>query len=75
MRLKGNIKSFNRYWLVLYALFAGCFYAMCLLCTEAEMNDTELLINTAVGIALMLGCGYPLCKLAKKWEKEGKVKI
>lgn len=68
-----NLKTW-RGW-VLVALCAGCFWALCMLCDDSEGTVAEGMLTSAVGIALMLGCGYPLCKLAKKWEKEHKIDL
>lgn len=63
-----------RQW-VLYALFAGCFVAFLMLCDESDNTMTEFVTIRVYAVLLMLACGWPLCRLTKKWEKEGKVKI
>lgn len=63
-----------RQW-VLYALFAGCFVAFLMMCDEADNTRMEFIFIRIKALALMFACGYPLCKLAKKWEREGKIKI
>lgn len=63
-----------RQW-VLYALFAGCFFAFLMMCDESENTLTEFITIRICAIALMFACGYPLCKLTKKWEREGKIKM
>lgn len=62
-----------RQW-VLYALFAGCFYAFCMMCDETDNTMREFIAIRIKATILMLSCGYPLCKLTKKWEREGKIK-
>ena len=61
-----------RQW-VLYALFAGCFIGFVMLCDESDNTLTEFVTIRVYAVLLMLGCGYPLCKLTKKGEKEEKV--
>lgn len=63
-----------RQW-VLYALFAGCFYALLMMGDETANTMREFVIIRIKAVVLMLACGYPLCKLTKKWEREGKIKI
>lgn len=63
-----------RQW-VLYALFAGCFYAFLMLCDETDNTMAEFITIRVKAAILMLACGYPLCKLTRKWEREGKIKI
>lgn len=63
-----------RQW-VLYALFAGCFCALMMMCDETDNTMGEFVSIRIKALALMLVCGYPLCRLAKKWEHEGKIKI
>lgn len=60
--------------LTLYALSAGCFFALLMLHDETENSIGEFVATKIEAVALMLACGYPLCKLTRKWEKEGKVK-
>lgn len=60
-----------RQW-VLYALFAGCFYAFLMLCDETENTMQEFVSIRIKAVVLMFSCGIPLCVLAKKWEREGK---
>lgn len=60
---------------MLYTLFAGCFYALCMFCDEADNTLEEFVAIRIKAVALMLVCGYPLCKLTKKWEREGKIKM
>lgn len=62
-----------RHW-VLYALFAGCFFAFLMMCDETANTLHEFVIIRIKAALLMLVCGYPLCKFTKKWEREGKIK-
>lgn len=62
-----------RQWL-LYILSAGCFFALLMLHDETENSIGEFVATKIEAVALMLACGWPLCKLTKKWEREGKVK-
>lgn len=62
-----------RQW-TLYALFAGCFYAFLMMCDETDNTLAEALKIRLLALLLMFACGYPLCKLTKKWEREGKIK-
>lgn len=66
---------FNWRQYVLYLLMLGCICAILMLCNEAPQTLTESIINTVTAFALLLGCGYPLCKYTKKWEREGKIKM
>lgn len=61
-----------RQW-VPYALFAGCFVAFLMLCDESDNTMTEFVTIRVYAVLLMLACGWPLCRLTKKWKKEGKV--
>lgn len=63
-----------RQW-VPYALFAGCFFALLMMCDETENTMGEFIAIRIEAAMLMFACGYPLCKLTKKWEREGKIKI
>lgn len=63
-----------RQW-VLYTLFAGCFYALCMFCDETDNTIGDFIEIRIYAVMLMLACGYPLCKLTKKWEREGKIKM
>lgn len=63
-----------RQW-VRYALFAGCFFAFLMMCDETDNTMGEFIAIRIKALVLMLACGYPLCKLAKKWEREGKIKM
>lgn len=63
-----------RQW-VLYALLAGCFFAFLMMCDETDNTLGEFLTIRIYAVALMLACSYPLCKLTKKWEREGKIKM
>lgn len=63
-----------RHW-VLYAFFAGCFYAFLMMCDETDNTFGDFTAIRIKAVTLMLACGYPLCKLTKKWEREGKLKI
>lgn len=68
-------RLFNwRHW-VLYSLTIGCIFAILMLCNEAPQTLTKSITNTIMAFALLLGCGYPLCKYTKKWEREGKIKM
>lgn len=58
---------------MLYALFAGCFVAFLMLCDESDNTMQEFISLRVYAVALMLACGWPLCRLTKKWKKEGKV--
>ena len=60
---------------MLYALLAGCFFAFLMMCDETDNTLGEFLTIRIYAVALMLACGYPLCKLTKKWEREGKIKM
>lgn len=62
-----------RQW-VLYALFAGCFYAFLMMCDETDNTMGEFIAIRVKATILMLSCGCPLYKLTKKWEREGKIK-
>lgn len=66
-------KLLNWRQLVLYALFAGCFYAFMMMCDETDNTMSEFISIRIAAFALMFACGYPLCKLTKKWEREGKI--
>ena len=63
-----------RQW-VLYTLFAGCFFAFLMMCDESDNTLTESVTIRVYAVLLMLACGWPLCRLTKKWGKEGKIKI
>lgn len=63
-----------RQW-TLYALFAGCFFAFLMLCDETDNTMGEFIAIRIKALALMLVCGYPLCKFTKKWKMEGKIKM
>lgn len=65
----------NWRWLVLYALFAGCFFAFLMMCDETDNTIGEFITIRVYAALLMFACGYPLCKLTKKWEREGKIKM
>lgn len=63
-----------RQW-VLYALFATGFFAVMLIFSNDERPISEW-IEVRVYLALIaFACFYPLCKLTKKWEREGKIKM
>lgn len=61
-----------RQW-VLYALFVGCFLSFLMMCDETDNTMGEFISIRIKALALMLACGYPLSKLTKKWEREGKI--
>lgn len=61
-----------RQW-VLYALFAGCFIGFVMLGDESDNTMQEFISLRVYAVALMLACGWPLCRLTKKWGKEEKV--
>lgn len=63
-----------RRW-TLYTLFAGCFYAFMMMCDETDNTVTEFIAIRIKAVALMLACGYPLCRLTRKWEREGKIRM
>lgn len=71
-----NMKSLLnwRQW-VLYALFAGCFIAFLMMCDETDNTAAEFITMRIKAVVLMSVCGYTLCKLTGKWEREGKIKI
>lgn len=56
-----------RQW-VLYALFAGCFFAFLMMCDETDNTIREFIAIRVKAVILMLACGYPLYKLTKKWK-------
>ena len=60
---------------MLYTLFAGCFFAFLMMCDESDNTLTEFVTIRVYAVLLMLACGWPLCRLTKKWGKEGKIKI
>lgn len=60
---------------MLYALFAGCFFALLMMCDETDNTLGEFTVIRIKAVTLMLACGYPLCKLTKKWEREDKIKM
>lgn len=60
---------------MLYALLAGCFFAFLMMCDETDNTLGEFFTIRIYAVALILACGYPLCKLTKKWEREGKIKM
>lgn len=62
-----------RQW-ALSALFAGCFFAFHMMCDETDNTMQEFIAIRIKAAILMLACGYPLCRLTKKWEREGKIK-
>lgn len=68
-------QSFNwRQW-VLYALFAIGFFAVILIFGDDERPMAEW-IEVRIYLALIATvCFYPLSKLTKKWECEGKIKM
>ena len=69
------MKSLNwRQW-VLYILLFGSFWGLLMACDGYGQTANEFLIHSLQGLALMLACGYSLCKLTKKWEREGKIKV
>lgn len=55
--------------------FAGCFYALCMFCDETDNTIGEFIEIRIYAVMLMFACGYPLCKLTKKWEREEKIKM
>lgn len=59
----------------LYALLCGSIWGFFIAADESGETANEVLINSLMGIAIMFACGWPLCKLTKKWRKEGKVEI
>lgn len=62
-----------RQW-VLYALFAIGFFAVILIFGDDERPMAEW-IEVRIYLALIATvCFYPLSKLTKKWEREGKIK-
>lgn len=65
---------FNWRQCVLYILLAGCFFALLMFCDETSDTMSEFTAIRIKAVALMLACGYPLCKLTKKWEREGKIR-
>lgn len=65
----------NRYWLVLYALFAAGFLALILIFGKDERPMAQWIEVRIYLAAIAAACFYPLCKLTKKWEREGKIKI
>ncbi len=65
----------NWRWLVLYALFTAGFSAVILMFGEDERPVGEWVEVRIILAAIAAACLYPLCRLAKKWEREGKIKI
>lgn len=62
-----------RQW-VLYALFTAGFFAVVLIFSEDERPLAQWM-EVRIYLALIAtACFYPLCKLPKKWEREGKIK-
>lgn len=61
-----------RLW-ALYALFAIGFFAVILIFGDDERPMNEW-IEARICLALVAAaCFYPLCRLTKKWEREGKL--
>lgn len=59
---------------MLYALFAIGFFAVILIFGDDERPMAEW-IEVRIYLALIATvCFYPLSKLTKKWEREGKIK-
>lgn len=63
-----------RQW-VLYTLFAGCLFAFLMMCDETDNTLEEFVAIRIKAVALMLVCGLSLYRLARKWEREGKIKM
>lgn len=61
-----------RQW-TLWALLAGCLLALMMMCDETDNTIGEFIAARVKAAALLLACGYPLCKLTKRWEREGKI--
>lgn len=60
---------------VLYILLAGCYFALLMFCDETDNTMAEFITIRVKAVILMFACGYPLCKLTKEWEREGKIKM
>lgn len=61
-----------RQW-VLYALLTIGFFAVILIFGDDELPMAQW-IEVRIYLALIAAaCFYPLCKLTKKWEREGKI--
>lgn len=58
-------RTINWRQLTLYALFAGCFYALMMLCDETGSTAVEFIAMRIKALALMFVCGYPIYKLTK----------
>ena len=65
----------NWRWLVLYALFAVGFFAVILIFGEDERSIVQWIEVRIYLTLIATACFYPLCKLTKNWEREGKIKI
>lgn len=60
---------------VLYALLAIGFFAVILIFGDDERPMSQWIEVRIYLAAIAAACFYPLCKLTKKWEREGKIKI
>lgn len=58
----------------LYALFAIGFFAVILIFGEDERPMAQWIEVRIYLVLVAVACFYPLCRLVKKWEREGKIK-
>lgn len=63
-----------RQW-VLYLLFVIGLMAVMLIFGDDEPPMAQWIEVRIYFAAIATACFYPLCKLTKKWEREGKIKI
>ena len=63
-----------RQW-TLYALLAVGSLAVMLIFGDDERPMAQWIEVRIYLAAIAAACFYPLCKLTKKWEREGKIKI
>ena len=60
---------------MLYALLAIGFFAVILIFGDDERPMSQWIEVRIYLAAIAAACCYPLCKLTKKWEREGKIKM
>lgn len=59
---------------VLYTLFVVAFFAAILIFGDDERPLGAWIEVRVYLFAIASGCFYALCRLARKWEREGKIK-
>lgn len=63
-----------RQW-VLYALLTIGFFAVILIFGDDELPMAQWIEVRIYLVLIATACFYPLSKLTKKWEREGKIKM